>query len=108
MHQVARYLEYALIVWFFLLAALVAMRTLSGDIMSSGFLSDKPGEGTAPERAVMMAVFPAVLVAYAYNALTGDIPIINGRPSLPEVPQTLLALLTGSNSLYLAGKIARR
>jgi hypothetical protein len=84
------------------------MRTLSGDIMSSGFLANKPGEGIAPERAVMMAVFPAVLVGYAYNAVTGEVPMINGRPSLPEVPQTLMLLLTGSNSIYLAGKIARR
>lgn len=97
-----------LLAWFGLLAMLIAMRALRGDIINIGFLADKLGAGVAPERALMVAIFPAVVAAYAYSALTGEVPMINGRPSLPEVSPHLLALLTGSNSIYLAGKIARR
>ena len=53
-----------------------------------------------------MAVFPVVLAYYVYTAISGD--YANAMPPrLPDVPDYLLSLLTGTNSLYLAGKIAR-
>jgi hypothetical protein len=41
------------------------------------------------------------------GALIIDLPGSVERRSLPEIPQSLLLLLAGSNSLYLGGKIAR-
>jgi hypothetical protein len=52
-------------------------------------------------------VFPWVLGVYTLNALHADVSGATGPPSLPDVPEYLLSLLTGSNGLYLAGKIAR-
>ena len=51
-----------------------------------------------------MAVFPFVIGYYVIEALHADMSV---RASLPDIPQSLLVVLTGSNSLYLAGKIAR-
>jgi hypothetical protein len=108
MQIAAKFFEYGLLAWFGLLALLIAIRVLRGDIVASGLLCNRsPDENVTPERVLMMAIFPSVVVFYAYNALTGELPIVDGRPSLPDVPQNLIALLTGTNSLYLAGKIAR-
>ena len=109
MQQAAKILEYGLLAWFAALALLIAIRTLRGDIESTGFLrrGGAAGDTVEPERALMMAVVPAAIVFYGYNALTTELLIVNGRPSLPDVPQYLMVLVTGSNSLFLAGKIAR-
>ena len=108
MQLAARILQYGLLIWFGLLFGLIGMRILRGDIVASGLLSSRPrGQTVEPERALMVAVFPTVVLFYAYSALTTELPIVNGRPSLPDIPQILLMLLTGSNSIYLAGKIAR-
>jgi hypothetical protein len=94
--------------WFGLLAMLIAVRILRRDIEVAGFLTHERDGPVAPERALMMAVFPVVLAYYVYTAISADLPLnASGRPSLPPVPDYLLSLLTGSNSLYLAGKIAR-
>lgn len=98
------------VVWLGLLAALVIARILRGDIRATGLLThrlDVDGGGVAPERVVLMATFPFVVGVYVLNALHADISGATGRPSLPDVPQYLLSLLTGGNGLYLAGKIAR-
>jgi len=54
-------------------------------------------------------VFPAVIAYYLYTALHLDVTAVaeGVRPSMPNVPEYLLTLLTGTNSLFLAGKIAR-
>ena len=53
----------------------------------------------------MMAVFPVALAYYVYTAIAVDLPLnALGRPSLPPVPDYLLSLVTGSNSLYPRGK----
>lgn len=105
MQLAAKIVEYGLLTWFGLLALLIGIRILRRDIAVSGFLTHRSGEETvAPERALMMAVFPVVLAYYVYTAMSVDIATTR---SLPEVPDYLLSLLTGTNSLYLAGKIAR-
>jgi hypothetical protein len=95
-----------LIVWFALLAALIMVRVLRRDIRVEGMLAtraERIGQ-VDPERAVAMAVFPFVIAYYVIEGLNADMSV---RASLPDIPQTLLVVLTGSNSLYLAGKIAR-
>src|SRR5262249_27062142 len=105
----AKILQIGLLTWFGLLVLLIGIRILRRDIEVAGFLSHRrDSDAVEPERALMMAVFPVVLAYYVYTAMSGDLPLNEaGRPSLPPVPDYLLSLLTGTNSLYLAGKIAR-
>lgn len=103
-------LEYGLLAWFGLLTLLIAIRILRRDIYVTGLLTQSGGDQSVlPERALHMAVFPAVIAYYAYTALHLDVTAVaeGVRPSMPDVPEYLLTLLTGTNSLFLAGKIAR-
>jgi hypothetical protein len=107
--HLAKLLSTGLLVWLGLLLALIAVRILRRDINVTGLLSNKPaaqgGDAVLPERVLTMAVFPTILIYYVISAMHADVsgPI----PSLPNIPDGMLVILTGSNSLYLAGKIAR-
>ena len=107
MHTVIRLLEIILLAWFAALMALIAVRILRGDIDASGFLSHSsdPNEPVLPERVIAMAAFPTIVIGYLVYALHADVSGPN--PTLPPVADSVVALLTGSNSIYLAGKIAR-
>jgi hypothetical protein len=96
-----------LLIWFALLTMLITVRMLRGDINAGGMLShDESDSDVKPESVVAMAIFPVVIIAYAVMALQTDVTAA-AHPSLPEVPNTLINLLTGGNGLYLAGKLAR-
>jgi len=101
---IVRLLATGLLVWFGLLIALITVRILRRDINVSGFLTPTPGSEVAPERVLAMAAVPTVLVMFVLEALRVDLAT---HPSLPNIPDILVTVLTGSNSLYLAGKIAR-
>lgn len=105
MHVLIRLFETGLIVWFFFLAVLIAGRTLRGDIKTTGFLRNEQATPVAPERAIHLSVFPVVILSYVFIALHTNVHV--EHPSLPDVPQDLLLLLTSGNGIYLAGKIAR-
>jgi hypothetical protein len=105
---IAKLLTAGLLTWFCLLALLIAVRVLRGQIRTSGFLTDRNVAGVAPERVVAMVAFPFVLLTYTLTALHADLSVVNGRPTMPDVPEYLLTILTGGNGLYLAGKISRR
>lgn len=106
MDLITRCLSAGLLIWFALLAVLIAGRVLRGDIDATGFMRTLKHDGEiAPERALSMMVFPVVIGLYALNALQAD--MTNGPARLPDLSDNLLMLLTGSNGLYLAGKIAR-
>ena len=109
MQLAARILEYGLLAWFGLLTLLIAVRMLRGDIVVTGLLTQRSGDQSVlPERALHMAVFPVIIAYYLYTALHIDVTAVEGvRPSMPDVPEYLISLLTGTNSLFLAGKIAR-
>ena len=101
-------LTFSLLAWFGALALLVMARILTGEIDRSGMLASQSGHGGInPERVVAMALIPAILAYYAIDALNSGAVTIAGRPSMPDLSETLVTLLTGSNGLYLAGKIAR-
>jgi hypothetical protein len=103
---VTRLLAAGLIVWMALLFALLVRSALRGDVHGHGLLCHRPGEPVAPERALHITVFPVVLLIYVMEALHAD--VTGAHPSLPDIPQSLLVALTGTNSLFIAGKIARR
>ena len=110
MQLAARILEYGLLAWFGLLTLLIAVRMLRRDIEVTGLLTQRSGDQSVlPERALHMAVFPVIIAFYLYTALHTDVTAVaeGVRPSMPDVPEYLLSLLTGTNSLFLAGKIAR-
>ena len=77
---IAKLLTAGLLTWFCLLALLIAVRMLRGDIRTSGFLTDRNMTGVAPERVVAMVAFPFVLLTYTMTALHADLSVVNGRP----------------------------
>jgi len=101
MQQFAQIFGYCLLAWLFALAAIIALRMLSGKIPVQGLLTTAGGAAD-PERVQTLFV-----TAFVIGALIIDLPGSVERRSLPEIPQSLLLLLAGSNSLYLGGKIAR-
>jgi hypothetical protein len=111
MPVITNLLAAGLVAWLGLVALLIAVRVLRGDIRVAGFLADTTdgaGIHVAPERVVALVVFPLVLLIYATNALNAELAVVGARPVMPDVPEYLLTLLTGGNGLYLAGKMARR
>jgi hypothetical protein len=106
---VTKLLEAGLLAWMGLLGLLVGMRVLRRDIPATGLLtSNVETQDIAPERVTALAIFPAVLVYYVIHTLNSDLPVVNNHPVMPDIPENVLALLTGGNGLYLAGKIARQ
>jgi len=102
-------LTFSLLAWFGALALLVMARILTGDIDCSGMLASQSGDGQInPERVLAMGLVPAILAYYAIDALNSGAVTIGERLSMPDLPETLVTLLTGGNGLYLAGKIARK
>jgi hypothetical protein len=108
-----RFLEFGLIAWFALLLLLMVVRILNGAIRVDGFLTTGvrtplSGGDTSvnPERVVALGTIPIILGFYIFAALHTNVSV--PKPSLPDIPPELLAVLTGINGLYLAGKISRR
>jgi hypothetical protein len=93
-----------LLTWFGLFLLLVGLRVLRGDFGVGGMLAESPTGAVTPERVLSMAIFPVILVSYVLSALQID---VRADPRLPDISANLVSLLTGSNGLYLAGKIAR-
>lgn len=104
-------LQCGLLLWLALLAALVGGRILRGGATTRGFLTsrgDRAGTAIDPERVLTLAIFPTVVIGYVLTTLGSGAVMIEGRPSMPDLNENLIVLLTGGNSLYLAGKISRR
>jgi hypothetical protein len=101
-------LTFGLLAWFGALAMLIAGRILTGEIDCRGLLVNSRGNDQInPERVVTVALVPAILTYYAIDSLNSGAVTVAGRMSMPDLPENLVTLLTGSNGLYLAGKIAR-
>jgi hypothetical protein len=107
MDMIVKLFSTGLLVWFALLAALIAVRILRRDIDVAGFLAQSaaPDSPVLPERVVTVAMFPTIVIGYALLALHADVS--GATPHLPDIPDSVVVLLAASNSLYLAGKIAR-
>ena len=74
--------EVGLLIWSAALVAFIAS-VLSGDIEVSGILAQSKSTDTSipPERVVMVAVFPAIIVGYAVHAIQAEV-----HGTLPDIP----------------------
>lgn len=89
------------------LAAVIVIRLLRGDIHLRDMLTSRAGRGMEPERvqAVIVALLlPAAYAAQVFAEARGDELALK----LPDASEWMLALAAGSQTLYLGGKIARR
>jgi len=96
----------ALAIWLGVLLVIVLWRLLiTGDAMS-GLLKTVPSDGQQVERTQSLVIVLAVVGYYAY---AGAQAIGSGEPSqsMPELPDALLALVGGSQAVFLAEKTAR-
>lgn len=97
----AEIVKFALIGWLGVLALVLAVRILRGDIPLTGMLSTS-GRRIDPERVQSLLVIGFVFAAYITQFAAST-----ELRALPEVPDSLLVLLAGSNGIYLSGKVAR-
>lgn len=89
-------------IWLILggLALVVAYKMLTGRINMRGLLDDKAAGGLSPGRVQLLVL---TLAGAGYYLL---LTVENGHPTeFPEVPQELLALVGGSNLVYLGSKV---
>ena len=93
-------------VWLAAFAILVIWSLATNPERLSGLLTTRPDGGIEPERLQSLIIMLAAAVAYltlGAKAL-GQSPIPH---RLPDISQTWLTALTGSQILYLGGKIGR-
>jgi hypothetical protein len=64
------------------------------------------GENLIGDRLQNFALFLFIVGSYVLSAVAIQLDPV--RPSMPDVSDTLLIVLTGSSGLYLAGKIYRQ
>jgi len=98
--------EVALAIWLGALMVIVLWRLLIGTDALSGLLKTVPSDGQQVERTQSLVV---VLAVVGYYVFAGARAIGSGEPpqSMPELPDALLALVGGSQAVFLAGKTAR-
>ncbi len=115
METAAAVLKSGLIVWLFLLIGVVLLKALTGEIRLNGLFREQGSPGNAqdtpaylPSRVQSLIAFLLIIGGYALLVLDSG-PVMNAenKPSLPDVPESLLAVLVGSNGLYLAGKLVK-
>jgi hypothetical protein len=94
--------ENGLLLWLGLLAAFVLRGILTGAINTSGLLSDERRGDIAPQRVALLLATLSYAAFYVTTALRAS-PNSGG---LPDVPDSVLTVLLGTNGLYLTGKIA--
>lgn len=92
-------------VWLAALAAIIGFRLLNGQISMVGLLRTATGQPVDPER-VQLLMGTLFGVAY-YAGICMQRVTTDPTLGLPNVPDTVLILLAGSQSLYLGGKITR-
>lgn len=97
-------LRLSLLIILGLLAGLVLRGILSGNIKTYGLVShgEAAGWSVAPERlAALLATF-GYAAFYVLQALR--MPFDGHQPALPDIPDEVLAVLLGTNGVYLTRK----
>jgi hypothetical protein len=92
-------LKWFLLAWLGAVTALVTYRILTGRIALTGLLT-MDGSRFSPERLQMLLVSLGALAVYAGGTLEAG--------KMTDIPDWIVAILTGSNVLYLGGKVAGR
>jgi len=95
-------IELVVLGFLFCLAALISFRLLTGEINTRGVLRTKSPSGDheiSPARVQLLLFTLAAAGTYLSEVLAS---LGSGR--LPEVPESLLAVLGGSNVFYLGTK----
>ena len=93
-------------IWLAALAVLVLWGLVTHAERLRGLLATEAGGGLEPERLQGLLVFifgAGSYVLASAKALGSPLPL----HELPDVSQTMLTVLTGSQVLYLGGKIGR-
>ena len=109
--DIALVLKFALSAWLLTLAAVFAFRLLRGDINTHGMLSSARGGDIDPERLALALITVSAAGFYIAHALDTPLDQLRNPETnnyvMPDIPAELLALLGGSQSAYLTGKIFR-
>jgi len=107
--DVAKILEIALICWLVVLAAFVFYAVLLRGRKLVELLTDDNNRYIAPERVTELFIILMVAGYYLLNGGSADIIFDEATNSywMPDIPQSLLVLLAGGKSVFLAGKMAR-
>jgi voltage-gated potassium channel Kch len=98
--QLSAVVEWAMLIWFFSILAIIIIQMIRGRIILSGLLGPERITGLRLHRLQLIVV--TVIFAGAY--LVQAISLAPGEP-LPNVPPALLAAILGSHGIYLGGKI---
>jgi len=103
-------IQYAVLPWLLLFFAVVAIQILRGDINTRGLLRTRSAGGPIdPERVAILGTTLFAAGSYLLSALHQGAVFDEATHSyrMPDVPDALLAVLVGSNGIYLGGKIMR-
>jgi hypothetical protein len=110
--DLATVLQYFFIAWLAVLAGLVTVKTLRGDINTNGLLHSVQGGEPDPERVASVATTLAIAGYYVIQTLGTPLDDLYHADTrayfMPDLPGEMLALLGGSISVYVTGKFLRR
>jgi len=104
--ELAGFGQSALVGWLIVLAALVAWRVLVVEDHLAGMLGTRAGDGVQLDRLQMLLAMLGGAVAYVTTCADGWQHALEVR-QLPEVPDSLLTIVAGSQAIYLGGKLSR-
>ncbi len=97
--------EYAVWAWLGSLAFLIAYRLLNGRIELRGLLQRQSRTGVDPAKVQLVVLTVTGAFFYLGIVLSHAFPRdATGHPTLPDVPDYMLAALGGGNVLFLAAK----
>lgn len=101
-------ISWVIVVWVAAVMGMVGHQLLNGQIVTTGLLRSSVTGVIDPERIQLLIGTIAGAAYYAATALQQLANAESGLSSLPDVPDTVLMLLAGSQTLYVGGKLTRR
>ena len=108
--NITDFLELFLLVWLGALAAIILIKMLRGDINVTGLTHSAEGTKADPERLTLLMLTLAVALYYLVHTIGmpfEDLPRVDGKLYMPDLPDDALVLLGGSQTAYITGKFFR-
>jgi len=102
--------KYFLIAWFVCIAIIVLRDILLTQNSLRGILSTNNDRQPNPERVPLLFFTIGFALYYSLTTLAqpiDDLPRIDDRPAMPDVPYEVLFILFGAQSSFIVGKIIR-